>query len=227
MEKRCREICGDDVRNCFIDNQKQIDCIADMVLNKVFAVSLCIEPVLNDTSEDKNRLYLKQAMHALNELTNWIKYLQVVKDIRLLASVSEDRMSDRRRESRYPMPEKYQRHLKFLIAVSDIFIPARLVNFSRRGLSFVSADELLVGSSHRCMISTAQTIRKETSFNIRVRHCAEHADGYLVGAEIEDISDGLSFDFFENIVSFIDAVSEKSRPEAGEYSPASKRAKSL
>jgi hypothetical protein len=35
-----------------------------------------------------------------------------------------------------------------------------------------------------------------------------------VGAEIEDISDGLSFDFFENIVSFIDAVSEKKRLDA-------------
>lgn len=216
MEKRCRDICGDDVRHCFIDNQKQIDCIADMVLNKVFAVSLCIEPVLNDAGGDKNRQCLEQAMHALNELTSWIKYLQVAKDIRLLASVSEDRMSDRRRESRYPMPEIYQRHLKFLVAVSEIFIPARLVNFSRHGLSFVSADELSVGSSHRCMISTVQTIRKETSFNIRVRHCSAHADGYMVGAEIDGIPDSLSFDFFENIVSFIDAVSEKNRPQIGE-----------
>ncbi|MBI5076591.1 MAG: PilZ domain-containing protein [Nitrospirae bacterium] len=216
MERRCREICGDDVRNCFIDNQNQIDCIADMVLNKVFAVSLCIEPVLNDASEEMNRLYLKQAMHALNELTNWIKYLQVVKDIKLLAAVSEDRMSDRRRESRYPMPEIYQRHLKFQVAVSDLLIPVRLVNFSRHGLSLVIADKLSVDSSYRCMISTAQTIRKETSFNIRVRHCAGHADGFLVGAEIEDIADSLSFDFFENIVSFMDAVSDKNRSEAGE-----------
>lgn len=216
MEKRCRDICGDEVRHCFIDNQNQIDCIADMVLNKVFAVTLSLEPVLDDVSEDKNRQYLEQAMHTLHELTNWIKYLQVVKDISLLASVSEDRMSDRRRESRYPMPEIYQRHLKFLVAVPDMFIPVRLVNFSRHGLSFVIADELPVNSSHRCMISTAQTIKKEASFNIRIRHCAGHADEYLVGAEIEDISDGLSFDFFENIVSFIDTVSEKSRQKTEE-----------
>lgn len=216
MKKRCGEICGEDVRNCFIDNQKQIDCIADMVLNKVFAVSLCIEPVLNDASGDKNRQYLEQAMHALNELTNWIKYLQVVRDIRLLASVSDDRMSDRRRESRYPMPEIYHRHLKCLVAVSDILIPVRLVNFSRHGLSLVITDELTVDSSYRCIIATAQTIRKEASFHIRIRHCTGHADGFLVGAEIEDIADGLSFDFFENIVSFMDAVSDKDQPEAGE-----------
>lgn len=216
MERRCREICGDDVRSCFIDNQNQIDCIADMVLNKVFAVSLCIEPVLNDSNEEMNRLYLNQAMHALNELTNWIKYLQVVKDIRLLAAVSEDRLSDRRRESRYPLPEIYHRHLKFLVAVSDIGIPARLVNFSRHGLSFVIADELSVDALHRCMISTAQTIKKETSFTIRVRHCAGHADGFLVGAEIEDVSDGQSFDFFENIVSYINSVSENNRLVAEE-----------
>lgn len=215
MEKRCREICGDDVGDCFIDNKNQIDCIADMVLNKVFAVTLSLGPVLDDVSEDKNRQYLEQAMHALHELTNWIKYLQVVRDIRLLASVAEDRMSDRRRESRYPLPEIYQRYLKFLVAVSDIFIPAKLVNFSRRGLSVVMADELPVGSSHRCMISTVQTIRKEASFTIRIRHCAEHAEGYLVGAEIEDISDGLSFDFFENIVGFINAVSDNSRAGKG------------
>jgi hypothetical protein len=215
MEKRCRNICGDDVRHCFIDNQNQIDCITDMVLNKVFAVSLSLEPVLDDVSEDnKNRHYIEQAMHALHELTNWIKYLQIVKDIRLLASVSDDRTSDRRRESRYPMPEIYQRYLKFLVDVSGIFIPAKLINFSRRGLSFVIADELSVNSSHRCIISTAQTTRKEASFNFRIRRCSEHGDGYLVDAEIEDISDGPSFDFFENIVSFIDAVSDKNRPEA-------------
>lgn len=214
--KRCREICGDDEgRHCFIDKQNQIDCIADMVLNKVFAVRLCIEPVLEDMSNDKDAQYLNQAMHTLQELTNWIKYLQVVKDIRLLASVSEDRMSDRRHESRYPLPEKYQRYLTFCIDVSSIFVPARLVNFSRHGLSLVLAEALAVNSSHRCMLSTSKTIRKETYFYIRVRHCSVHDGGFLVGAEIEDISDGLSFDFFENIVSYIDTVSGRDLPDKG------------
>ncbi len=75
IETRCKRICGDDAP-CFTDNKKQISCISDMVINKVWPVKGLIDAAVkkNECSEVADILDI--ANNSIDELIEWVKHLQ-------------------------------------------------------------------------------------------------------------------------------------------------------
>ncbi len=203
MQKRCAKICGDDPEHCFINNKKQIECIADMVTNKVFTIALLLDLAKKEDAKDVLQEYINQALSASSKLLNWIKYLQIIRDIKMLVPLSENDMAELRKEERYPFPEGYQQHIKLVIHKGDFSTEGVLLDFSPHGLRFRSPQPLDKNFSYLCTLSTVHSVKKSVSFEIIIKHCEESNDTFTVGASIGEIRDALAFDFFESVLEFI------------------------
>ena len=116
-------------------------------------------------------------------------------------------MAERRQESRYTVPEIYQKHITFKIKNdSGEFVATKLLNVSLRGIKIKDQFKLAVGSVIECSISIPESITKETPFNAKVIYCIENkVDGsYLSGAEITQTSEQLWVNIFLRVHDFID-----------------------
>lgn len=78
FKERCHQICGDGSSPCFIDNSKQIACISDMVINKVFAIKTIVDRLREDNQYGEISEFLDAAYDSVDELINWVRYLQAV-----------------------------------------------------------------------------------------------------------------------------------------------------
>lgn len=203
MQKRCAKICGDDAEHCFVDNKKQLDCIADMVTNKLFTVALLLDRAKKEDPKDSIQEYINQALQASSKLLNWIKYLQVIRDIKMLVPLSESDMAEFRSEERFPFPEGYHQHIRLSIQKGDFSTQGVLMDFSPHGLRFRCPHALETNFSYLCILSTAHSINKSVSFEIIIKHCKETDHEFAVGASIGEIRDVLAFDFFESVLEFI------------------------
>jgi hypothetical protein len=76
FKERCLQICGDDSNPCFIGNNKQIDCISDMIINKVYAVKATVDRAREENQCEEIANFLGMASENVDELINWVKYLQ-------------------------------------------------------------------------------------------------------------------------------------------------------
>ncbi|MBI4837710.1 MAG: hypothetical protein HY806_00860 [Nitrospirae bacterium] len=203
MKERCRQICGDDVSNCFINNKKQIACIADMVINKVFGISSVVEIALKENLKEDIVERLDLALKETQELIDWIKFLQIANDLKTLISASElNHEAEKRSEMRFPLPEIYKQYLALKINTFGVYNQVTLLNFSRSGLRFKSLFPLETNSVKECILVTSHIISKEVSFNVIIRHCIKDSGGYIVGGQIEKVSDSTSFDFFKSIYDY-------------------------
>ena len=77
FKKRCHQICGTGSAPCFKNNKKQISCISDMVINKICALKAIVDMANEDNQCVKIDEYLDMASENVDELINWIRYLQV------------------------------------------------------------------------------------------------------------------------------------------------------
>lgn len=102
---RCKLICGGVSESCIIDNTRHLDCIADMVINKTSAISLLLGRAVKE-SPDEAAQSIYSAMTISNELSNWVKYLQMTRNLKHLNELQWDvGISHRRKEARYPFPK--------------------------------------------------------------------------------------------------------------------------
>lgn len=74
FKERCQQICGDGSDLCF--NNEQVDCISDMIINKVYALSAIIDRAREDNQCEQIAEFLDMASENVDELINWVKYLQ-------------------------------------------------------------------------------------------------------------------------------------------------------
>lgn len=74
FKERCQQICGDSGTLCF--NSEQVTCIADMVINKAGNIKLIIEEARVEKQFDQIAEILCMASKNIDELINWIRYLQ-------------------------------------------------------------------------------------------------------------------------------------------------------
>ena len=209
MQKRCEKICGDDPEHCFINNKRQLDCIADMVTNKIFTIALLLDLAKKEDPKEVIQEYMNQALHASSKLLNWIKYLQVIRDIKILVPLSESNMAELRREERFPLPEGYDQHIRLIIQKGDFSAQGVLLDFSPHGLRFKCSQALDKNFSYLCTLSTTHSVKKSVSFEIIIKHFKEYDNDFVVGAYIGEIRDVLAFDFFESVIEFIRASMPK------------------
>lgn len=192
------------MKNCFITNPQQVRCIADMVINKAAAVSSVLELALEEGESEHSRVLFSRATHELAELINWVKYLQIVREIGLFRELMKERQDERRKEKRYPLPEPYYPYLTLRVGgQGGGKVPCTLLDFSRHGLSFRCAQELHRERDYQCEFSIVHVISKTMTFPAVVRYCRLQGQEYVIGAEIGDVPDQDSFNFFSGVIDAI------------------------
>lgn len=75
FKERCQQICSDS-STCFIGNNRQVDCISDMIINKVYAVKATVDRAREDNQCEEIAEFLDMASENVDELISWVKYLQ-------------------------------------------------------------------------------------------------------------------------------------------------------
>lgn len=132
----------------------------------------------------------------------------VIDNINQLLSLTDKKVitQERRRETRYPIPEIYRNYILFKIKdSSDNFIPAALLDFSHHGIRLKSPVFMKNESLFECLISVPASLAKEIGFKAKVRYCADddETSGFIIGAEIVEINNELWFNVFEKVHNFI------------------------
>lgn len=114
-------------------------------------------------------------------------------------------MQERRKETRYPVPEIYRQYIIFKLKKNDVFIQVALLDFSRHGIRLKSPFPIENNSILGCLISVPASLKREVEFKARVRHCIadDTSSDFIIGAEIEEIPDNLWFHVFEKVHDFI------------------------
>lgn len=180
-------------------------CISDMILNKVAVTSMLLESVIQGNSESNGSKEAEVALKSLDELTGWIKFLQMAHDLRETIGIfNENRIAEKRKEMRYPLPEIYQKYIGLSIHVHGSVISVQLLNFSQSGMQFKSPEDLAVGSVIEGIFFTERhPIKKGVSFIAVVRHCSKLDEGFNVGVQITAVQDDSTLDFFMDVHDFI------------------------
>ena len=205
MKDRCRLICGSDDPDCFVMSKNQLNCIADLVINKTTAITMMLSLSLSNKKAYEEGEAIRQAFASTNELTNWIKYLQMVGDMRELHSlVLDSDQNEKRGEIRYPMPEAQADKVGMALADTEGQGFLRVLNFSQSGVRFVSPAPYEVGNVIECCLVSSRGSRDDrVVFKAEVHNCQGSEGSYQVGARVGEVSGKDAFNFFGNMHSLM------------------------
>jgi hypothetical protein len=202
--ERCKKLCGGLAESCIIDNPHQLKCIADIVVNKSFIISLLISDIQARYFQNEQVQEIEELMSVTNELSNWIKYLQLTSDLKNLYSLMSDTaQAEKRKELRFPLPQASHKYLSMHILLPEGPLPVTIMNFSQSGIQFRSPSPIGINDIHEYTIQTYHIISKETRFKAQIKYLAREKEGFIAGAHIEEIEDRQTFNFFNDIYDFI------------------------
>lgn len=77
--KRCATICGESTSGCFMTNKNHLECITDIVINRVWAAREIIELGINENDSHHASALLSMATDELDELVYWMQELRTTK----------------------------------------------------------------------------------------------------------------------------------------------------
>jgi len=200
---RCERICGQEKKDrCFVHNQNQVHCLADMAVNKAMGVKHMIEMAAGQDSPNKIMSTLNRATDSLQALMDWVKYLRVVQDLRDLR-FNESNSNDRRRDDRYSLPDVYQKHVFMVLNYQSKVENVSVLDFSQHGMRFQGFKPISLGVDIDCRLSTTSGLAEEISFQVRVAHCQPSDDKFIMGVEIISIDDDDAFQVYKKLYDFI------------------------
>lgn len=203
LSQRCKRLCGGFGENCFVRNQNQISCIADMIINKLSGILAVMEHAASDQSYNVGE-FACMALKNVRELIDWVKFLQISHDLRVPGSLAyEAKESEKRREMRYPLPELYRKYIIVEIDIAGSLRQVKLSDFSRHGIQFRCSQRLETGSLTNGVLRSAGSVGREVAFKVRIRHCTSYGGEYIAGGNLEAVSDNTIFDFFKSVHDFI------------------------
>jgi len=76
--KRCGVICGKNRADCFVTNANHLECITDIIVNKIWAARAVIEMGTRDATCEHMAVLLNVATQEMDELINWVKKMPTV-----------------------------------------------------------------------------------------------------------------------------------------------------
>jgi hypothetical protein len=171
-----------------------------MVINKISGILAIVESEAEKNQRDETRQFFDEALRNIRELINWVKFLQIAHDLRVPSLLAyETKIPEKRKQTRYPLPEVYRKYVVMKINIAGSFVPVLLTNFSQHGMQFKSPEPLAIESIRECALLATHIAEKEVIFKVRIKYCARDNGEYSIGAEIEEISDSITFDFFNNV----------------------------
>ena len=200
---RCKRICGSDREDCFIAKSKQLECISDMIINKATCILIDLEEAIQELRPYSLDNTIERAVIASNDLVNWVKFLHLAHDLRQLSTLSHEMSLEKRKETRYPLPEIYQEYIQMFAYLKEMIFPVILLNFSRSGVQFRSPQCIEENKSIECVLETAHVVKRKVYFMVRAKYVVKQNGDYIVGGLAEEVSDSTAFDFFNNVYEFI------------------------
>jgi hypothetical protein len=199
MTDRCRRICGPNDKHCFINHKEQINCIADMVVNKAAAASMLIDLSLDGKDPSALKDNLKDSVRTINELSNWIQYLQLVQNLQKLSSlVLDSDLSEKREEIRYPVPAGHERKVMLRGTCGEDAFNAQLLNFSQSGMGFHTPQILPAGTDAEVTISGPDK-ENPVKFSGELRYSVKTNGHHLNGMLIKEVQGNNGFNFFSHV----------------------------
>ncbi len=203
--ERCKRICGNPDQHCFIENKNQIMCISDIIINKVFNIKEMLELAARGDQSDQLNKTIKLASDNIDELIDWVKFLQIAHGHQDLVSIltEDEKTPDTRHEKRYPLPAHYQQYIIMKIMGADDSVLLRIIDFSIHGVKFITPMPLDLDSIHEITLSTSQPPSVEVRFKVMIKHCQELDGEFVAGGKIEKIDNDTATDFFKKIYDLI------------------------
>lgn len=206
LHERCMRLCGKDARSCFINDIGQLACLSDMLINKAYSLSSLLEMIKEDGLPESTSKLIDDSLGITAELVNWVKYLQVTRNLRHTINCSlENADPEHRREIRYPFPEYLNKRIILRAMCDREMQEVNLLNFSPGGLQFVCNHPLKPGRSFEAKLRAVQ-LDKTLGFRAVVKYVMEQGENFIVGAAIEEASNSLDFNFFMGVMEFISAT---------------------
>ncbi len=201
MLSRCKQLCGQDRKDCFISNRRQIACIADMVINKIAGMSYILQMLKAEVTKEHKPL-IEKIEREIQALVDWVRFLEVSADLKEAIRLYQDYPQERRRELRFPVTDILKQFVGLEVEVKGFLQSVELVNISNSGLLFRVSDDLSPGTTVKARLLFLKNPISRREFNIVIKHCEAHEKGFLVGAEVEkDQSD--RFKLFESIYEYL------------------------
>jgi hypothetical protein len=206
LHERCLRLCGKNARNCFMNDPGQLTCLSDMLINKAYGLSSLLEMIKAENNSGTTRELIDESVGITEEIINWVKYLQVTRDLKQTIHCALDSAhSNKRKELRYPFPESLRKQITFRAMCEQKMQEVKLVNFSKSGLQFVCNYPLKEGSEVEAEM-TAVTPDKTLRLKAVVKYVMEQEESYVVGTAIDEVSNSSDFDFFRGVMEFITAT---------------------
>ena len=205
LKDLCSMICGEDRVQCITANNKEVTCVADMVVNQAYGILSVVDLIKHEQDADTAAGYLEEIHTISNELINWAKYLQVTHDVQSVARHMDIKESGLRREVRYPFPEDFREFVSLKVEGPMDPVKATIVNFSQSGIQFSYDGPPPTDPALVCTLMSHERIGKRVGLLCEVKYFAEHEGRMLIGAQIVEVSDSPDFNFF---MSILDMMSE-------------------
>lgn len=202
MIDRCQRICGSAEGGCFINNRDQLKCIADLVINKTSGITMTLDFLTTETDPQTLQEGIRDSVRAANELANWIKYMQLVQDLRQMSSlVLDSDQKEKRKEIRYPVPSRFNAIKVRAEAEGGPAAEGALENFSSSGLRFTSNMPIAPGTR---MSLTVSNTSSSLSLSAIARYCGDAGrPKHTIGALIESDCSGGTPNFFNDAYRFL------------------------
>lgn len=205
MSDRCRRICGSTDRACYINSREQLNCIADMVVNKTATISMIMRFSLQEDERSFIDENIREVIANAYELSNWVRYLQLVQDLRRLSSLVLDADSkEKRKDIRYPVPDEHVDTMLAMVHCGEgaTGMEGRLVNFSQSGLRLRMKGMPCSGpATIRIIPRSAEGRALELS--VDVRYAGVDSEGYALGAKVLNVGGNAVFNFFDEVYRII------------------------
>jgi hypothetical protein len=178
-----------------------------MLINNIVGISSLAEFTKAETQPEAIEQNLDEILHVSRELTNWVKYLQITRDIHLtISAVLPKSQADTRKEIRYTLPSVYQEYMTLALHVDEKAFPATLLNFSSSGMQFRCSERVEENRIITCVLSTEHMVSKNIECKAQVKYVTKDEGGYIAGALIQEASNTSDFDFFVNVFDFIQDI---------------------
>lgn len=197
MSDRCKRICGTVDNECYINSKNQLRCIIDMVINNTSTITMTLGFSLDEDSRDAMVENMKLAINSSNELSNWIKFLQLMGDLKKLSSlVLDSDAKENRTEIRYPMTVPTGK-----ITVYANGAHGDIINYSQSGVKFYCSEPLEPGTSMEADLVLNIPQGKKVPIVLKVAYCIKSEDNnqYIAGAQLQEVYGSRLFNFFNEV----------------------------
>jgi hypothetical protein len=203
IKERCERICKKNRSDCLFKRENHTGCIADMIINKTSTINktsswmLTLSDALKMDDCDE---YLSdsafESMPDACEISNWIKYMQVMHLISLSSLVLNEKSEEKRKEIRYPFPREFEGQINI---ICDDMLKATLVNCSQKGMQILSSRPIEKGTVFKFSLEADVDEGSRNQFKATSVYCVPVEDSYVSGVRIQEMDGNGVFNFFSRV----------------------------